>query len=134
MSVSMSAPMSDDRSFHVLEAVPNRLSVSPPRLRRRWSADAKARLVEETLKPGANVSVIARAAGLSPSQLFGWRRKAICSGAVTPRAAGTQLGFVEVSPAAAPMVEIGLGDAVIRASAAVDHEHLVKVIRAVRQA
>ncbi|MCL4864216.1 MAG: transposase, partial [Caldilineaceae bacterium] len=96
--------MSDDRSFHVLEAVPDRLSASPPRLRRRWSADAKARLVEETLKPGANVSVIARAAGLSPSQLFGWRRKAMRSGAVTPRADGNEPGLVEVSTQAASMV------------------------------
>lgn len=28
MSISRSAPMSDDRSFHVLEAVPNRLEAS----------------------------------------------------------------------------------------------------------
>ncbi len=48
--------MPDDRSFHVLEAVVNRLDASPERPRRRWSAEAKARLVEESLKPGANVS------------------------------------------------------------------------------
>lgn len=53
MPISMSAPMPDDRSFHVLEAVANRLDASPQRPRRRWSAEAKARLVEESLKPGA---------------------------------------------------------------------------------
>ncbi|MDF3156485.1 MULTISPECIES: transposase [unclassified Mesorhizobium] len=52
--------MSDDRSFHILEAVPNRLEASPQRARRRWSAQAKARLIKATLKPGANVSAIAR--------------------------------------------------------------------------
>ncbi|RUW81146.1 MAG: hypothetical protein EOS20_33640 [Mesorhizobium sp.] len=46
---------------------------------------APARLVEESLKPGANVSAIARQAGLASSQLFGWRRNAIKSGAVRPQ-------------------------------------------------
>src|SRR3954466_5898609 len=44
--------------------------------RRRFSADDKARLVEETLAPGAVVSEVARRHGLSPQQLFGWRREA----------------------------------------------------------
>jgi transposase len=44
--------------------------------RRRWSEDDKARLVIESLKPGANVSEVARSNGLSPQQLFGWRRQA----------------------------------------------------------
>ena len=134
MSVSMSAPMTDDRSFHVLEAVPSRLEVSPQRPRRRWSAEAKARLVEETLQAGANVSAIARQAGMSPSQLFGWRRKAIRSGAVEPRADADRLGFVEVRAASTSMVEICLGDIVIRTGTDVDFDHLLKVIRVVRQA
>ena len=44
--------------------------------RRRWSVDDKARIVEETLAPGAVVSEIARRHGLTPQQLFGWRRAA----------------------------------------------------------
>ena len=44
--------------------------------RRQWSADDKARIVVESLKPGANVSEVARRHGLSPQQLFGWRRQA----------------------------------------------------------
>ncbi|WP_432288484.1 IS66 family insertion sequence element accessory protein TnpB [Aminobacter sp. BA135] len=97
----MSAPMPDDRSFHVLEAVANRLEASPQRPRRRWSAEAKSRLIEATLKPGANVSAIARQAGMAPAQLFGWRSKAIKSGAVTPQRDADRLGFVEVTQAAA---------------------------------
>ncbi len=42
--------------------------------RREWSAEDKARIVEETLAPDAVVSVIARRHGLSPQQLFTWRR------------------------------------------------------------
>ena len=44
--------------------------------RRRFSDDYKARIVEETLAPGAVVSEVARRHGLSPQQLFGWRRQA----------------------------------------------------------
>jgi transposase len=44
--------------------------------RRQWSANDKARIVVESLKPGTNVSEVARRHGLSPQQLFGWRRQA----------------------------------------------------------
>jgi len=44
--------------------------------RRRFSDDDKARIIEETLAPGAVVSEVARRHGLSPQQLFGWRRQA----------------------------------------------------------
>jgi transposase len=88
--------MLDDRSFHVLEAIPHRLEVAPDRPRRRWSAQAKMALIEETLKPGANVSAIARQAGISPAQLFGWRRKAMQDGVVQGEPQEQRLGFVEV--------------------------------------
>ncbi len=44
--------------------------------RRRWSRDEKARIVEETLTPGAVVSEIARRHGVAQSLLFTWRRLA----------------------------------------------------------
>ena len=43
--------------------------------RRRWSTDEKARILVESLRPGANISEVARRNGLSPQQLFGWRRE-----------------------------------------------------------
>lgn len=43
--------------------------------RRRWSSDEKARILVESLRPGANISEVARRNGLSPQQLFGWRRE-----------------------------------------------------------
>ena len=43
--------------------------------RRRFSDDDKARIIEETLAPGAVVSEVARRHGLTPQQLFGWRRQ-----------------------------------------------------------
>ena len=44
--------------------------------RRRWSSDERARILEETLAPGAVVSAVARRHGLTPQQLFTWRREA----------------------------------------------------------
>ena len=43
--------------------------------RRRWSEDDKVRIVVESFTPGANVSEVARRNGLSPQQLFAWRRE-----------------------------------------------------------
>ena len=44
--------------------------------RRRWSKDEKARIVEETLMPGAVVCQVARRHGVAQSLLFTWRRQA----------------------------------------------------------
>jgi transposase len=43
--------------------------------RRRYSAEQKLRLVEETMHLGMTVSAVARLHGVSPSLLFGWRRR-----------------------------------------------------------
>src|SRR5271156_1986812 len=47
-----------------------------PGRRRRWSAEEKARIVEETLVPGARVSEVARRWQVCSQQVFGWRRAA----------------------------------------------------------
>ena len=47
-----------------------------PARRRRWSADQKARIVAETLEPGARVAEVARRWQLCSQQVFGWRRAA----------------------------------------------------------
>jgi transposase len=43
--------------------------------RRRWRSTEKQQLVAATLEAGASVSSVARAAGIHPSQLYGWRRQ-----------------------------------------------------------
>ena len=44
--------------------------------RRAWSAEQKARIVAESYESGETVSAVARRHGLTPQQLFGWRRVA----------------------------------------------------------
>jgi len=42
--------------------------------RRRFSAEEKQRLVQESLQPGMTISLVARQHKLSPSLLFRWRK------------------------------------------------------------
>ena len=42
--------------------------------RRRRSKQERRAIVEETLKPGASVSLIARAHDINANQVFAWRR------------------------------------------------------------
>jgi transposase len=46
------------------------------RRRRRWSVEEKLRIVEESYRPGASVSSVARCHDLNANQVFTWRRLA----------------------------------------------------------
>ena len=72
--------------------------------RRQWSDDDKARIVIESLRPGANVSGVARRNGLSPQQLFGWRREAR---ALMTEQADDAPGCGQAAPAAAARATSG---------------------------
>ena len=43
--------------------------------RRRWAPAEKKLMVEETYEPGHTVSYVARKYGISPAQLFNWKRQ-----------------------------------------------------------
>ena len=71
--------------------------------RRRWSAEAKARIVAESLAPGVVISEVARRHDLRPQQLFAWRHQARQGRLALPAA---ELSFVPVVGAAhAPPAE-----------------------------
>ena len=50
-----------------------------PERRRRWSEDEKAQIIEESLRPGTQVTEIARRHGISRALLYAWRREARCT-------------------------------------------------------
>jgi transposase len=131
MEISVSTPMPDDGNCQVIE----HLEARPLRARRGWSAEAKARLVEKTLVPGANVSAIARGAGMAPSQLFGWRRQARAA-AIRNKAVDSDrpLRFERFAAVSCALVEIVIGEVVLRAGSDIEPDHLANVIRAVRKA
>ena len=75
--------------------------------RRRWSEEDKRRLVAETFGPGATVHGVARRHGVSPSQLFAWRKLyRVGAGIERPVPAPSVAGFaaVEIAPAMPPSV------------------------------
>ncbi|WP_113316044.1 transposase [Hyphomicrobiales bacterium] len=128
----MSDSVNHPRTFEVLTAEPVRRRRKP----RDWSDDDKARIVAAALQPGANVSAVARSEGLDPSQLYGWRRKALASGVVAPltERTGKEIKFARVETVSSSAVEIVIGDIVVRLGDDFDTDHLVKVLQAVRKA
>jgi len=115
-----------------------------PGLRRRWSADQKARIVAETLVPGARVSEVARRWQICSQQVFGWRRtmrQDLASAAGTTATPGFVPIVSEAVPAAMvqraasgpPGIEVELAGAVVRVSSGMeDAAQLTAVLRAVR--
>jgi transposase len=120
-----------------------------PVRRRRWSAEEKARIVEETLAPGARVSEVARRWQVCSQQVFGWRR-ATCRAVTTvatKKARASPPDFVPIMtdvtlpapvqratpPSAAPAIEVKLAGAVVRVASGMDDAaQLTAVLRAVR--
>ena len=110
-----------------------RLEVITADGRRRWSAIDKARIVEETLAPGAVVSEVARRHGLAPQQVFTWRRQARNRAAQSDNSLAFAPVVVDApSPATADRIEIALAGAVIRVPPHVDVGTLITVLHALR--
>ena len=114
----------------MIEAVPDRLEGSPRQLRRFWSDEFKATAVEQACQPGVNMSAVARQIGILPSQLYRWRRELL--GSDEPGKAAVDPQIVVSDPN--PVVEIVIGDIIVRAGRHVEEAHLQRVIRAVRSA
>jgi transposase len=108
---------------------------------RRWSRDEKARIVEETLMPGAVVCEVARRYGVAQSLLFTWRRQARTAepngqdgsillpveiGAATARQSRAAAGGRRAKPG---VIEIELGSGSrVRVDSEVDADALRRVL------
>jgi transposase len=109
--------------------------------RRAWTAEQKARIVAETYESGETVSAIARRHGLTPQQLFGWRRHGRPS--AQQRSGDNSVAFAPVvvetgRPGARTgtvpgrlAIEIVIGAATVRVPPGVDGATLQTVLRAV---
>lgn len=114
--------------------------------RRRWSQDDKARIVEETLAPGAKVTEVARRNGVAASVVFTWRRQARTAERAGPSFVPVQIASsvetggetkppsqddrrMRVLPARSGLIEIDLGNRRrIRVDAQVDPDALARVL------
>jgi transposase len=117
--------------------------------RRRWSPETKTRIVLESQQPGAVVSEVARQHGLTPQQLFGWRREsrnglAGDDARGSPRPVSTAFAPIVVAAAAdepesaasiaagGGQIEIAIAGALIRLRGGCDARALAAVLQAVR--
>lgn len=116
--------------------------------RRGWTVDQKAQIVAESYAGGETVSAVARRHGLTPQQLFGWRRDArwrVEDGAGENGSAFAPV-LVEAAPPCSvvlagparpgglPWIEIVLGPATVRIPIGTDAATLQTVLRAVKAA
>jgi len=117
--------------------------------RRRFSKDEKAGVVEETLAPGAVVSEVARRHGLSPQQLFGWRRQAreltaagpeptaplfvpaVVEAPLPERPVRRRSGKRDADPVGG-FIEIEIADVTMRVGHGADVETIAAVLRALK--
>jgi transposase len=64
--------------------------------RRRYSLDQKLAVLAEASQPGMSISYVARRHGISPSLLFGWRRRMTEGGKEAVRADDEVVASAEV--------------------------------------
>jgi transposase len=110
-----------------------------PSGRRVRSEAERARIVAESLLPGAQVSEVARKHGATRWQIYDWRRRFRQRGMLPPCEASPPTfaplvveHALEERHAPAVTLEIAIGDVVLRTDTAIDGEQLSRVIRAVR--
>jgi transposase len=119
--------------------------------RRKWSNEDKARIVAEIEASGDSVCAVARRHGLSPQQLFGWRRQLRGAAVRPPDAGGLEfvpavldvgvpaLALGEEAKALrrksrpdAGMIEIEVDGVTIRVSRGADANMVAAVVRALK--
>ena len=147
--------MSDTELLHKSKPEPvRRLEVFTGAGRRRiWTAEQKAQILAESYEGGEKVSAVARRHGLTPQQLFGWRRDAqrtVVRRRMGGRAGESNSAFAPVIVEAAqlgaeaplaparisgpPTIEIVIASATIRIPPGSDAATLAMVLRAVKVA
>ncbi|MGY4601278.1 transposase [Bradyrhizobium sp. GM22.5] len=119
----------------IVARFPSRLS----RYSRVRSEAERARIVAESLLPGAQVSEVARKHGATRWQIYDWRRRFRQRGMLSPREVSQPTfaplvveGALEERQVPAIKLEIAIGDVVLRTDTAIDGEQLSRVIRAMR--
>lgn len=139
--------MSDTELLHKSKPEPvRRLEVFTGTGRRRaWTAEQKAEIVAQSYLDGERVTAVAHRHGLTPQQLFGWRRQARRHAlteaqknapAFAPVVVEERLSMKEarIAPAASSgsgMIEIVIGAATVRVASGIDVASLQAVLRAV---
>ncbi|MXP65956.1 transposase [Roseomonas sp. M0104] len=105
-----------------------------PGRRRRWSEEAKARIVAETLAPGAVIAEVARRWQVCSQQVFTWRREMRHNAPPSFVPIVAEPGAASREPTPLPCIEIQVAGALVRVSPDTDPVLLTMVLRALRAA
>ena len=116
--------------------------IAGPTGRRRRTQAEKARVAAESLAPGAIISEIAQRYGVTRWQVYDWRRRFRTGRMTLPNESVPSPAFVPLvvedeSQPSRPtndVVEIAIGNIVVRAGRDVDEAHLARIFRAIRAA
>ena len=124
------------------EGYAGRIEVLPGPTGRRQRSDAeKARIAAESLAPDAVVADIARRYGATRWQIYDWRRRFRSGCLPAMEEIGASPAFVPLTvddepraAASAGIIEVSIGDILIRVGRDVSEEHLARIFRAARAA
>ena len=115
--------------------------------RRIWLDEEKVRIVREIASSGDSVCAVARRHGLSPQQLFGWRRRLRDAEAASAGSGGLEFvravvdadrpavasrGDLRLKAEIAAPIEVEIGDVKIRIGRGADAATLAMVLRALK--
>lgn len=112
--------------------------LAAPAAKRRWSDEAKGRIVAETLVPGITVNEVARRHGVKANHLSSWRTLARKGKLVVPEIAGAEFVAPVASPMAvvtaeaAPTIDLIFGPVTIRLDVATPAAWLAELVMALQ--
>lgn len=112
--------------------------LAAPAAKRRWSDEAKGRMVAETLLPGVTVNEVARRHGLKANHLSSWRTLARKGRLVVPEVAGAEFAAPAASPRVVPTmsslasIDLIIGPVTVRLDAATPAARVAELAMALR--
>ena len=112
--------------------------LAAPAAKRRWSDDAKGRMVAETLVPGVTVNEVARRHGVKANHLSSWRTLARIGKLVVPEVAGAEFTAPMVVtqsselPIVTGTIDLVIGPVTVRLDAATPAARVADLVIALR--
>ncbi len=126
-----------DHRERSMEAVGFVELLAAPAAKRRWSDEAKGRIVAETLVPSVTVNEVARRHGLKANHLSSWRTLARQGKLVVPKIAGAEFAAAVATgqPVEMPVttsIDLIIGPVTVRPDAATPAARVAELAMALR--
>ena len=112
--------------------------LAAPAAKRRWSNEAKGRMVAETLVRGVSVNEVARRHGLKANHLSSWRTLARQGKLVVPAVAGAEFcapvatAQAVDTPVATASIDLVIGPVTVRLNGATPAARVAELVMALR--